>query len=172
MKNYKLDLLSHEKVGQGHYACNDTCSRDGQVYIPVTGGEPFALYTPDLGKTWEKTPLPKRHGGDRFIQLRDGSFYAINFGNAVLRSVRDYTQDPLPFIAAIYRADSMDDIRAGRIRTQFAPIEIPRLTVGYGDSNNVHSGCAGNVIELSNGDILATMYGQWKDDVTLCPYFQ
>jgi len=169
---YTLKQLSHQTFGCGSYAYKDTQSRDGQIYLPIDDTR-FALYSPDKGKSWETLPLAQNRKTDRFIQLQDGSFYALSFDNTVHDAIRSFDQENIPFVAGIYRAKSMEDVCTGNVSSSFTQIQIPRLSVGFGDSNNSHTSCISNgLIQLSNGDILATMYGQTKDDTTLCPYFQ
>lgn len=169
---YALKQLSHQVFGCGSYAYKDTQSQDGQIYLPIDDAH-FALYSNDSGKSWKTLPLAQGRKTDRFIQLQDGSFYALSFDNVVHDAIRSFDQENIPFVAGIYRAKSMEDVCAGNVSSSFTQIQIPRLSVGFGDSNNSHTSCISNgLIQLSNGDILATMYGQTKDDTTLCPYFR
>ncbi|MBS5725520.1 MAG: exo-alpha-sialidase, partial [Clostridiales bacterium] len=170
---YILERLSHQSIGCGSYAYKDTHSRDGQIFLPIDTPNPYALYSKNNGKSWKTLSLETGRKTDRFIQLQDGSFYALSFDNVVHDAIRNYRQQHIPFVAGIYRANTMEDVVAGNISSSFTQIDIPGLCLGWGDSGNCHTSCISNgLIQLSNGNILATMYGQTKEDTTLCPYFQ
>lgn len=172
--NIKPELLKKECFGLGHYPCNYSLSSDGRIIIPVSHAEgQYALYSDDNGKSFVKRELPKNMKDVGFRQLSDGTFMAFGSSNALFRALYDKdTKEDICFCMPVYRADSMDDILEGRVSTSFAYLDIPGLTAGYGDSGNRHSGCVVGWRELSNGDIYLTMYGQFRDDTTLCPYFE
>ncbi len=168
---YSIEILEKQCFGLGHYPCNNTVSKDGEIFIPVWGfGEKYLLESKDFGKTFEKTELPEKMRGVSFRELSDGTFLGIGENNAVHRSIYDLDGD-IPFVLAVYRADSMEDIKNGKVKTDFCVVDIPQLAAGYGDSSNRHTGDAISWTELSNGDIHVMMYGQFKDDTTVCPYF-
>ncbi len=169
---YSLELLSETCVGLGHYPCNDTRSRDGRVFVPVAAADGgYALYSADNGVSWERRSLVPDQKTAPFIQLQDGSFLAAGFGNAAHDAIWDRSQKKVPFCLALYRANSMDDVVSGRVETSLALVDIPGLACGFGDSGNSHSGAIDYLYQLSNGDIVAMMYGQFHEDTTLCPYF-
>ena len=166
------ELIYHERIGLGNYASADTVSREGDVLVTAGGPEPFTMISRDRGATFEikkGIDFPTTYG---FTQLSDGSFISFGSNNAVHPHLRDKRQKDIPFVLKIMRAASFEDILDGRMDTTFAIVDIPELTFGYGDSNNCHSGTvAQGCVELENGDIIVTMYGQRRSDTTLCPYF-
>lgn len=122
---YILERLSHQSIGCGSYAYKDTHSRDGQIFLPIDTPDPYALYSKDNGKSWKTLSLETGRKTDRFIQLQDGSFYALSFDNVVHDAIRNYHQQHIPFVAGIYRANTMEDIIAGNINSSFTQIDIP-----------------------------------------------
>ncbi len=169
---YSLELLSSVCMGLGHYACNETRSPDGRILVPVGAADGnYALYSADNGLTWQKQDLPPHHPMLSFVRLEDGTYLAAGFGNAAHEAIIDRSQQQVPFCMTLYRAASMDDLLKGRIDTTFSLVDIPGLVCGYGDSGNSHSGVIDYLFPQSNGDIVALMYGQFRDDTTVCPFF-
>ena len=168
---YKIDVIFKECFGAGHYPCNYTVSKDGRAFIPVFFWDgKYLLESRDGGKSFNKRDIPEKLRGVAFRELSDGTFMGIGEGNAVHRAIYDL-DGKIPYALPVYRARSFDDIIEGNVTTDICLIDIPRLAAGYGDSNNCHTGDAISWTELSNGDIYVMMYGQFKDDRTLCPYF-
>lgn len=173
MKNYTLTKLSKQCFGLGNYACNETRDDNGRVYIPVSWAEGrYALYSEDGGATFERREMNKGQKSSAFIKLNDGTYFSMGFENVIFEALYNKDQEVIPFCAAIYRAKTFDDAISGQVETSFANIDIPRLSSGFGDSGNGFAGCVSYVTQLSNGDIMAMMYGQFKDDKILCPYFE
>ena len=171
--SYSIKLLSDECMGLGHYACNETVSGDGRIFLPYSCADgKFTLMSEDGGVSWKKSELKGERPFNSFLRLSDGTYLAVSFENAVFSSIFDKNQEKIPYCAAIYRAESFDDVVSGRVDTEFCMIDIPRLSAGYGDSGNAFAGCMSQLLQLSNGDIVGMMYGQFKDDTTLCPYFE
>lgn len=172
----KAELISEKKFGSGHYAYNGIQSPDGRIAVSVgnrPGEKPYFLFSEDCGNTFQRREIHQRSAHLPFICLKDGSYLAVSDNNAAFRSIVNYDQEKIPFVLAIHKAESFDDIMDGNVTTHFNIVDIPGLTVGYGDSNNRHSGCAQTgIIEMSNGDILVMMYGQFKDDNILCPWLK
>lgn len=168
---YRHELLESRCFGLGSYAYYDTQTSDGRVFIAVPAETPYGLYSPDRGLTWERVDLKGRRKQAEFRQLRDGSFISLAFDNIVYDSLYDLEQRNVPYCLAIYRAESLQQIMDNKATTSYALFETPGLSTGFGDSGNGHAGCSVRLIELSNGDLLATMYGQFESDRTLCPYF-
>jgi len=173
---YTPKLLSEEKFGHGHYPACGIKSPDGRIIVSV-GIAPehkaFSLYSRDGGVTFEKYEGASRATRAPFFQLKDGSYLAIGEGNVAFRPIINPDQEKIPFILAVHRAKSFDDIMKNNVETHFAPVDIPELSMGFGDSNNRFAGCAQTgVIEMSNGDILVMMYGQFKEDRILCPWLK
>ena len=169
---YKTEILSKECFGAGHYACNFSSSPDGRAIVPVCywDGE-FLLYSEGVGATFERREMPQGRRCVSFRETSDGTYFGIGEGNAYHRAIYDYGGE-IPYGLPVYRAATFDDVLAGHVTTKIVPVDIPRLAAGYGDSNNLHTGCAINFRELSNGDIIVMMYGQFKDDTIRCPYFK
>lgn len=173
---YKITTLSNQCFGLGHYACNETNDQigTGKIFVPVSAKDgDYALYSEDSGKTFVKMEFDKdkKQVSLPFIRLADGTFIAMGFENAAYGLLFQTEQEKIPYCAAIYRAASIDDIIQGKIETSLALIDIPGLSCGYGDSGNGCAGCVDYLYQMSNGDIIAMMYGQFKDDKILCPYF-
>lgn len=169
-------LLEEKCFGQGHYPACGINSGDGRVIVSVgiaPGHKAYSLYSEDGGVTFNQKEDAGRACRLPFIRLRDGSFFAVSESSAVFRSIVNYEQEKIPFVLAVHRAESFDDIMEGKVNTHFTNVDIPDLSVGYGDSNNRHTGCAQTgIIEMSNGDILVMMYGQFKEDRILCPWLK
>lgn len=176
MKKYDIELISEKCFGLGHYTSASTDSGDGRIFVPygTEGGERgvgYALYSDDNGKTFEKKDgIPFK--SEYFQKMADGSFMAFGFGSPTFHSLYNCDYGDIPYCLVIYRAKSYDDILEGRVTTEFSIVDIPDLTWGFGDSKNKGLGATTGWRELSNGDILLTMYGHTKKDTVLCPYFQ
>lgn len=174
MTKYTPELLSEECFGTGDYPCDDTYSpKTGKVLIPVSGRDVcFSLLSLDNGATFKK--IDRRPGHyEKFRELSDGTFLGFAFENIFAEKYHDFdTKEDIPFCLCVYTADSFEDVVNEKIRTDFVRLNIPGLTFGFGDSGNRHTGCVSGWRELSNGDIYMTMYGQFRDDTTICPYFQ
>lgn len=166
------ELIYHERINLGDYASAGTITREGDVLVTAGGHDPFMMISRDSGTTFEIKKginYPTTYG---FTQLRDGTFISFGSNNVGHRALMDKRQKVVPFVLKIMRAKTFDDILDGRIDVSFAVVDIPDLTFGWGDSNNCHSGTvAQGCVELENGDIVVTMYGQKTTDTTLCPYF-
>lgn len=168
---HSVKQLSKECFGAGHYAYCNTVSKDGRIIVPVQYWDgQYVLVSGDRGATFEKRGMPENMRCVAFHELSDGTFMAIGEENAYHRAIYNF-DGRIPYALPVYRAKSFDDILAGRVTTEFAEVDIPDLSAGYGDSSNRHTGCAISWRELSNGDIHVMMYGQFKSDTTLCPYF-
>ncbi len=166
-------LLTKKCFGYGHYPCDFSSSPDGKVLIPVSCLDAvYALYSDDFGKTFKKIDMPEKLKSVGFKKLSDGTFMAFGFDNVAFNAVWDLDGNVIPYCMPVYRANSFEDILSGNVSTSIVSVDIPSLAAGYGDSSNRHTGCVSGWRELSNGDIYVTMYGQQKDDNTLCPYFQ
>ncbi|MBR6917152.1 MAG: exo-alpha-sialidase [Clostridia bacterium] len=168
----KAKILSKKCFGAGHYAFCYSKSSDGRAAIPVCYWDgKYLLISDDNGRSFEKRPLPDKMKNVAFHEMSDGSFLAIGESNAVLRAIWDL-DGKIPFALPVYRAKTFDDVLSGKVETDICLVDIPSLASGYGDSNNRHTGDAISWLELSNGDILVMMYGQFREDTTLCPYFK
>ena len=174
MTKFTPELLRAECYGVGDYPFEDTYSKsEGRIIIPFTGKDTKALLlSDDNGVTFRREDVDRRLP-QKFRELSDGSYMALGPHSIYTRFYYDYDADAdYPFGLAVYRAKTFDDILNDKVTVDFYPVEIPGLRFGYGDSGNRHTGCLAGWRELSNGDILVTAYGQFKDDNTLCPYFK
>ena len=165
---YTAKLLSEQKFGPGHYPACGIKSPDGRIIVSVgiaPDHKAFSLYSEDGGVTFDKYEGAPRATRAPFFQLRDGSYLAIGETSAVFRSIINLEQEKVPFVLAVHRAKSFDDIMANRVETHFTSVDIPELSMRYGDSNNRHTGCAQTgVLDMSNGDL--------KSDRILCPWLK
>ena len=174
MTKFTPELLSSECFGVGDYPCDDVYSaRTGEWAIPVSGKDTnYFLVSSDNGNSFKKVDRTN-HRHEKFREMSDGSFIALDFSSTFAGKFYDFdTKEDIPFGVTLYRAGSFGDIMNDKISEEFSTLNIPGLTFGYGDSGNRHTGCFSGWRELSNGDILATMYGQFRDDTTICPYFR
>lgn len=174
MAKFAPQLLSEECFGTGDYPCDDTYSpKTGKIIVPVSGRDTsYFLLSDDNGCSFRKEARKdSRH--EKYRELSDGTFLALGFPSLFADKFYDYdTKEDIPFGLCVYRANSIEDILNNRVTADFVTLNIPGLTFGYGDSGNRHTGCVSGWRELSNGDIYVTMYGQFRDDTTLCPYFR
>lgn len=169
---YSIEVCEKSRLCTGSYAFCDTRSEDGRVFTVASSPKGTVAFLSDSNTTkileTEKTPFAAR-----FIKLNDGTFLALGSDNAVFNSIADKDQSPMPFLLSVYRAKSFDDVIAGNIETSFCFVDIPDLTSGFGDSGNAFAGYVSTgLIQMSNGDIYANMYGQFTKDNTFCPYFK
>lgn len=77
-------------------------------------------------------------------------------------------QEKIPYVLRIDRAKDYQTIVEGRAQTEYTSVDIPDLAVGFGDdqeAKHYHTGCTSmGVVQLENGDIIVSMYGQFKSD--------
>jgi len=173
LKQYTPELISAVRWGIGQYACADTFTADGKILVGVNGW--YYLFSKDRGVTWERIDIPKGKDSGRFIQLRNGTLFGLSLHNEVLRKFSP-EQAKIPYVAKVNRAKSIEDAAAGQVEASFAVVDIPDLAIGYGDSGSKDDYFAGvmdhGIVEMPNGDIVATMYGQFKQDKSRVPYFK
>ena len=169
MKRYTPILLDACRVGPGQYASSSTVSKDGRILVNVGGR--YSLFSEDRGVSFKRLDLPDVPA---FHRLSDGSYVAFSFHNQVLKKFNPI-QKPIPYVMKIMRAASFEDILSGHYACSFSSVDIPDLAVGYGDSgdkDNYHTGVIDHgVVEMPNGDIIITMYGQFEADVQKVDYF-
>lgn len=171
---FKAELIDSKRLWKGHYASGNTVSEDGR--IAIAGGDQrgsITLITTDKGDTWEYVRdlhLPA------MTRLADGTYFAQAFQNVAKRQFDPDVQEIVPYILKKYRAKSFDDVLAGNIQVEFALVDIPDLSIGFGDDQvkgNWSAGCAGTgAIQDENGAIYLPMYGQFKQDKTKLEYFK
>lgn len=169
MKRYTPVLLDSRRYGPGQYAFASTMADDGRILVNVGGR--YSLYSEDGGVTFQGIDKPEVPA---FYRLQDGSFIAFSFQNQVLKKF-DPKQRPIPYVMKIIRARSMEEVLSGSYTCSFAVVDIPDLAIGYGDSgdqDNYHTGSVDHgVVEMPNGDIIITMYGQFGADKNRVEYF-
>ncbi len=170
---YQLELLSSVRYGDGHYPCHDT--QDGKkvnVGILTLDGS-YSLFSEDGGKSWARRENPNREN-IRYKKLKDGTFLGLAMHNLATGKINP-AQKKIPCVAQVFRADSLEDLAAERYSVDFALIDIPGLGIGYGDSgeaDDYHCSIFDHgLIQLENGDLIATMYGQFQCDKNRVDYF-
>ncbi len=167
-------LISKKRFGPGMYACASAFSADREMLVGVIGR--YSLYSSDLGETWQITDAADVKPIDvNFLRLSDGTYIGFGFDSAVQRQFPK-DQEKIPYVLKIMRADTIEQLRSGQPTVSFAALDIPSLSIGYGDSgteDDYHTGCVDHgIVELENGDIVVSMYGQFKEDITYVPYFE
>ena len=174
MTKYIPELISEECFGVGDYPFEDSYSKsEGRIIIPISGKDTNALLlSDDNGVTFRREDIDRRPP-QKFRELADGTFMAFGYLSAYQDYYYDrYSEEDYPFCLVVYRAKTFDDILNDKVTVDFCPVDVPRLHFGYGDCGDRHTGCLSGWRELSNGDLLVTVYGQFKDDKTLCPFFK
>ena len=176
MTKFIPEPISKVCYGLGDYPSEDSySSSEGRIIIPIAGMDTRALLlSDDNGVTFRREDIEySRRPPQKFRELSDGSFMALGIMSIYQDFYYDRDADAdYPYGLAVYRAKTFDDILNDKVTVDFCPVHIPGLRFGYGDSGNRHTGFITGWRELSNGDILATAYGQLKDDKTVCPYFK
>ena len=172
--SFRAELIDSKRLWRGQYPCGNTQSPDGRVI--VNAGDNLGtmnLYTTDKGDTWElirNLPVPG------MTRLQDGTYFAQNFQNIAKRQFNPEVQEKIPYVLKKYRARTFDDILAGNIQVEFALVDIPDLSIGFGDDQvkgNWSAGCAGTgAIQDEMGNIYLPMYGQFKQDKSKLEYFK
>lgn len=171
MSNFRFELISSHKYGDGHYAWASAIDEKKRMRIQVgTLENDYYLYSEDLGNSWIRTE-GENNPSLNYKQLKDGSYISLAFNNLVVGHI-NIKQDKIPCIIKIVKAECMDDILSGNINVDFALIDIPDLSVGYGDSGGYHCSVVDHgLIQLEDGSLIATMYGQFKSDIVKVDYF-
>ena len=173
MADYKIEHIDTKRWGIGNYPCRS--AQDGSRLLVCAGdnGGGYVLRTEDGGETWSQFRDSRRRGD--FKRLADGSYITFGFHSAVEKCIDPEIQDKIPYILEIGRAGNYDAVAEGNIQREFTPVDIPDLAVGYGDSgdkSNYSTGAmASGIIQLENGDIIVSMYGQFKSDKSKLDYF-
>lgn len=168
-----MKLIEERTLFENSWYPEASFFRDGSVLLIVNNhadwNEPGSVKLSQDGcRTWQAIQLKDIMG---FYQLKDGSlmgFAAFNQIQDKLRAEQEYA----PFIARIRTAKSPQDLVAGRYEDDFVKITIPNLGSGCGDDNNVYTGCIWRgLVETERGDLIMTMYGRFRSDLTKVPYF-
>ncbi|HVB28373.1 MAG TPA: sialidase family protein [Terriglobia bacterium] len=144
------------------------------------------FYSMDLGQTWRQKealeiqwtnkqgvvlPSNKALCIGQWRQLSDGSIMDIggeggNILDAMVRPEQAYR----PWVSTVRRAKSPGELLKGNYVDDFAKIEIPNLAVIRGDSPNLTTGNACQVVEMENGDLILPMEGRFNNDLVRVPY--
>jgi len=171
---YRAELIDSKRLWRGHYACSNTVAEDGRIM--TTGGSAWGsitLYSTDKGDTWEL--LHDRHIPG-MTRLQDGTYFAQAFHNVAKRQFDPDVQEKIPYVMKKFRSKSFDDLLEGNIQVEFALVDIPDLSIGFGDDQvkgNWSAGCAGTgAIQDEMGNIYLPMYGQFKQDKSKLEYFK
>lgn len=167
---YEFRHINTQRWGIGMYPCGNA-QRENELIVD-TGS--YAIYSKDHGESWENINDGCKRGN--FTRLSDGSYICPSFMNVVNLEIDPKVQKKIPYVLKILRAETFDDIRSGTAQSEFCAVDIPDLAVGFGDSeveNNYHTGVVDHgLIQLENGDIIMTMYGQFKQDRSKLDYFK
>lgn len=173
MKNYKIEHIDTRRWGIGNYPC---CKMQdgGNVMVTVGTNEGgYVLRTTDGGDTWESFSDNRSRG--EYMRLADGTYIKFGFHSVVERDFDVEVQEKIPYVLRVDRAKDYGTLVEGRAQTEYTVVDIPELSVGYGDSGDkksYHTSCVDHgMIQLENGDIIISMYGQFKSDKTKLPYF-
>ena len=96
----------------------------------------------------------------------------VMFHSVVQEIVASLHQTYQPFIAHVRRAKNAKALLDGDYVDDFAKVSIPDLAAGFGDDGKAYTGSVDHgIAELSNGDLLMTMYGSFHGDNVPIPYF-
>lgn len=171
MKNYTFEHIDTKCWGIGNYPAGMMKGDGGDIMVDAGA---YVLSTSDYGDTWTEIRDGRRRGN--FTRLADGSYISPGFHSVVNFDFDVETQEKIPFVLRIARAENFDVLRAGTAQCEYCSVDIPDLAVGFGDSEdkkNYHTGSVDHgVIQLENGDIIMTMYGQFKSDRSKLEYFK
>ncbi len=167
---YTIRPIDTKRWGIGMYPCGRT-QRGNELLVDLGN---YALYSPDAGDTWKEIRDGRQRGN--FTRLADDSYICPGFKSAVNFDFDPTIQQKIPFVLRIARAATFDEVLAGTAQYEYSVTDIPDLAVGFGDSGDqrdYHTGAVDHgLIQLANGDILMTMYGQFKEDRTKLDYFK
>lgn len=175
MSKVQLTLLDTQVISKhSWYGENGLFSKDGRILVHVAervNGQRNSLnfYSADGGHTWEK--VQDVLGRFHFKELRDGSVIGFSAANEILEKIPVH-QHKKPFVMAIRRAASLDALLAGEYEDDFIPLDIPDLSMAFGDDSNPCCGVVDHgIVELPNGDLLINMYGHFYEDQVLIEFF-
>ena len=155
-------LLDRNVLAHGRfYASNSICDGKGSIlftYEPGAKETATNFYSEDGGKTFAE--IPDVMGIYKYFPLQDGSFLGLS------RSLRP-SDDGSHFLLGLRRAADLAALAAGQYTDSVASAEIPELCIGWGDNGKPFMGCFDHgLVQLPNGDIIATMYGHFHADRT------
>jgi hypothetical protein len=183
LKNSRLRLTfgKEQPVLEGGLQPSMVLTRTGAVIVQAQLPEkPFpakrvafhsamgTVISRDEGNSWTRLPLKRGENGLNLegggIQLRDGTLIALD---------TYVTEGPRPGTGCGLLYVSKDDWQ-----TLEDPVEITFTIPGvlYGvstdDGGNPHSAVRlhRRILELPNGDLLTTLYGQFEGELVPCPY--
>ena len=167
----KITHIDTKRIGIGNYAFASAFRDKNRMLTAHSNG---VLCTEDGGDTW-RTLNDVRYR-PVYQRLADGSYVGFDFPNLAKKRFDPRVQEKIPYILGIYRAKSYDEVLAGTPQRSFAVVDIPDLAVGFGDSqveDDWGAGCMGSgIIQTENGDVIAAMYGQFKQDKSKLAYFE
>ena len=168
----KITLIDRKRIGIGNYAFGSAFGDKDRMLVYYSNG---VLSTDNGGDTWRVTPNDGRLHAMLYGKLNDGTYVGFDFSNVVSHKFDPEVQEKIPFVLGVYRAKSYDDIVAGKPQRHFTTVDIPDLAVGYGDSGDHTNWGAGavasGIVQTENGDVIVSMYGQFKQDKSKLDYF-
>ena len=180
---WKVEPLGEKEIIRGWWYPNALFFPDGTIICSMASGDGKARLTIsslDHGDTWRQKTVIERKSGEyldtlgngAFKQLADGSIIGVMFHSVVQEIVASLHQTYQPFIAHVRRAKSPKALLDGDYVDDFAKVSIPDLAAGFGDDGKSYTGSVDHgIAELSNGDLLMTMYGSFHEDNVPIPYF-
>lgn len=162
--------IDTKRIGIGNYPSGTMKGDAKNLMASFSHG---TLRTSDGGDSWE-VMIDGKHRGD-FTRLADGSYVAFGFHSVVEKDIDPEIQERIPFVLRVERAKDYEALVEGNVQFSYAVVDIPDLAVGYGDSgskDDYFTGCLGSgVIQTENGDVIVSMYGQFRQDRSKLEYF-
>ena len=173
MKNQKsfLTLLEDKVIFTGGWYPTALFDSKGNIIVGIRKKpESLTIYSKDAGATWHESA---KHVMDiaPITILSDESVLGLKMLDAIEDKVRR-EQEYKPFIAWQCYAESISKLIDGIYVDDFVKMNIPNLSGTDGDDANYCLGVIDHgIVELSNGDLIVTMYGRFKQDTTKVPYY-
>jgi len=175
MSKVQLTLLASQVIADHcWYGENGLFTKDGRILVSVTARSEsqnghINLYSADGGNTWKT--VDNVLGGYHCKELHDGSIIGFSKFNEILEKIPAH-QHKKPYVMGVRRAASLDALLAGDYEDDFISMDIPDLSMAFGDESNPCCGVVDHgIVELPNGDLVITMYGHFYEDQVLIEFF-
>lgn len=172
-----ITLLSEHTVFEKTWYPEATFFRDGKILLAVTDNPPpgegnapvTAWVSSDKGERWHPLELEDIVS---FHQLGGDTLMGLGGQNQVQDKIR-LEQEYAPFIARVRTARSSGDLLSGTYEDDFVKVDIPNLGSGCGDADDLCTGVIyRGLVETPRGDLIMSMYGNFRTDRTRIPYFK
>jgi len=186
INDFKIEMLADRIILQdGWYACaghadGNTVLVTAEIRKPVQEKHEMALLiSKDGGYSWESKCYDAEKNdvylATTSLKLSDGSALGITSTNFVQAKIRR-SQRMKPFIMRTTRVNksinTAEEILNGRYEDDYVKVNIPDLAAGNGDSQNYTAGVAQQgLMQMDDGSLLMTMYGNFYLDRIPIPYF-